>query len=136
MGVTERGNANAGDEVEIGAARLVVEADTLPALEDDWLPTIGLQQVLRLERLDVQRCHFHHFAPSRTVSASGWRWSVVPGAAFTPRAASSMRPSTIRTVLTPASSAALHDSSLATMPAVAVPDEITWSMPARSRSPI
>ncbi len=52
MGVAERGDADAAEEIEVVVAILVAEVDTLSADEEDWVALVGLEKEFALRCLD------------------------------------------------------------------------------------
>ena len=111
-----------------GAAVGIEHAAALAAHEHDRLPLVGLQNVLRLERLDVVRCRsimsivsnppFERAVPAISAASRG------------------LRPLAIATSPTPPFRATRHARSFATMPAVAVPDRTSSSIARPSSDPI
>jgi hypothetical protein len=69
MGVAERRDADAGHEVEVGAAVGVVQARPLTAHEDDRLAPVGLQHVAGFLRLNVVERYRHGTTCVQPVSA-------------------------------------------------------------------
>ena len=62
MRVPERGDADAGHEVEVRASLIVEQPHAVAALEHHRLTPVVLQHVLELDRLDVTSClHRRHF---------------------------------------------------------------------------
>src|SRR5688572_5957727 len=112
MRVTERGDANAGDEVEILAAVDIVQTRPVPPDEGDRLTLIGLQHVARFTRLDLVEGHRHFTTcvqPARDAELAARDSS------------RTSRPLAITTSPTPRFRAVRQASSLATIPLLAVP---------------
>ena len=134
--MAKRGDADARDEIQVGATGVVEQTHAGTTLQDDRKAAVGLEDVLRFEGPNVW-CRCTHRHPEMT-SEAGTSYvgtssevlvNVVPGASSTPCVAPRVRPFTSRMLATPWESAMRQADSLAIIPAVAVPLAISSSMP-------
>src|SRR6185295_8289438 len=119
MRVTQRRDADAGQQIDVLAAVRIIETHALAADERHRIALVRLQHEPRFPGNDVVNHNRHRSVLTTSATIRVACPGTTPVAADSSAARS--RPSTITTSSTPAASACSHARSLAIMPAVAVP---------------